>query len=204
MIVTCCSLCVAATPTVVLVVALAVLTVTVPRCYSKQLFEAFPTVLMLLLLSLTYTYTHTQCLQHNRWQQALDLVHTMECNDVAPDVSTYTAAMTCCNNAKKWQYALQLWEAMKQRVRTTPINSGSSASRTTTSSSSSSSRSSSSSNSYDGISNSSGGSLKFRPRPCVPVVPNVQAYGACIQVSFAVLHTACMLPICEFSFCSLL
>jgi pentatricopeptide repeat protein len=124
-------------------------------------------------------YTH--CAHHYRWQQALDLVHTMECNDVAPDVSTYTAAMTCCNNAKKWQYALQLWEAMKQRVRTTPINSGSTASRPMNSSSRSSS---SSSSSYDS-SSSSGGSLKFRPRPCVPVVPNVQAYGACIQVRAA-------------------
>eukprot|EP00953_Heterococcus_sp_UTEX-ZZ885_P020258 11337-Heterococcus_DN1.PRE.1 len=67
---------------------------------------------------------------------------------------------------------------MKQRVRTTPINSGSTASRPTNSNRHSSS---SSSSSYDSSSSSSGGSLKFRPRPCVPVVPNVQAYGACIQ-----------------------
>eukprot|EP00953_Heterococcus_sp_UTEX-ZZ885_P020261 11340-Heterococcus_DN1.PRE.1 len=125
-----------------------------------------------------YNVAIRACDKAGRWQQALDLVHTMECNDVAPDVSTYTAAMTCCNNAKKWQYALQLWEAMKQRVRTTPINSGSTASRPTNSNRHSSS---SSSSSYDSSSSSSGGSLKFRPRPCVPVVPNVQAYGACIQ-----------------------
>ncbi|KAG5190577.1 hypothetical protein JKP88DRAFT_352654 [Tribonema minus] len=104
------------------------------------------------------------CDKAGRWQMALDLVAEMRLHSLQPDIVTYTAAMTCCNNAKQWTKSLQLWEELQ--ATNTGLAPGTAGGG-------------SGSGTYAGALSAA---RAARQRSAgAPVVPNVHAYGACIQ-----------------------
>jgi pentatricopeptide repeat protein len=49
------------------------------------------------------------------WQQALNLLGTMDAHGVSPDAVSYTTAMSACNAAMKWEESLVIWERMMKQ-----------------------------------------------------------------------------------------